>query len=72
MTQYCCSSCGKPAFHDGRCGDGPILMCRCDERGRQWIDDGRGGYWSNPTNAKPVEAPYYSEADEWDDWLNRR
>lgn len=27
MTTYVCSACGKEAYYDGRCGDGPILMC---------------------------------------------
>lgn len=28
---YSCSRCGKEAYYDGRCGDGPILMCNCDK-----------------------------------------
>lgn len=27
---YFCSCCGASAYYDGRCGDGPILMCGCD------------------------------------------
>lgn len=25
--QWYCEHCGQPAYYDGRCGDGPILMC---------------------------------------------
>lgn len=25
--RYVCNKCGKAAYYDGRCGDGPILMC---------------------------------------------
>lgn len=25
-----CSRCGMAAYYDGRCGDGPILMCTCN------------------------------------------
>lgn len=55
MHNYVCSHCGAAAYYDGRCGDGPVLMCNCD-RG-EWINDGRGGYYSNPNNAKPIEDP---------------
>jgi len=54
MSQYYCNRCGAAAYYDGRCGDGPILTCGCSESGT-WVDDGRGGYWSNPDNAQPVE-----------------
>jgi len=51
MTDYCCSACGAEAYFDGRCGDGPVLLCGCD-RG-EWVDDGRGGFnW--PTGAKAI------------------
>jgi len=53
MRDYKCSVCGAGALYDGRCGDGPVLTCNCN-RG-EWIDDGRGGYYDNPTNAKPVK-----------------
>lgn len=56
-----CSRCGAAAYYDGRCGDGPVLMCGCD-RG-VWIDDGRGGYFDNPTGAKPVDKDDYSDPD---------
>lgn len=54
MSAYSCSNCGAAAFHDGRCGDGPILMCGCDKRGARWVNDGRGGYYTNPSGAEPV------------------
>ena len=69
MSNYVCSHCGAGAFYDGRCGDGPVLMCNCDKG--QWIDDGRGGYYDNPTGAKPIEKDsVYSaaEAAEWAYW----
>jgi hypothetical protein len=30
-------------------------MCGCDQG--EWIDDGRGGYYDNPTGAKPTKEP---------------
>lgn len=48
-----CSVCGAAAFYDGRMGDGPVLVCGCDQG--PWVNDGRGGYVSNPRNAQPVE-----------------
>ena len=48
---WICSECGAKAYYDGRCSDGPILTCGCDEG--PWIDDGRGGF-HYPTGAKPV------------------
>jgi len=69
---YICSNCGAPASNDSGDGTEVQLLCGCDRLG-EWIDDGRGGgYWSNPTGAKPVESPYVSEAEEWDEWLRRR
>ena len=41
---YICSNCGAPAHFDGRCGDGPVLVCECRNLGKQ-VDDGRGGWW---------------------------
>jgi hypothetical protein len=60
MTQYECSNCGATAYYDGRCGDGPVLMCECRNKGR-WIDDGRGGYRDNPH--RPV--PSNENNDRW-------
>ncbi|GEM_PF-7046804 len=52
-TWYC-SVCGKEAYYDGRCGDGPVLVCGCNKG--EWVNEGnRGGYYTNPTGAKPVE-----------------
>jgi hypothetical protein len=50
---YRCSQCGAAAYFDGRCGDGPILLCGCDNG--PWVDDGRGGY-HYPTGAKAIPA----------------
>jgi hypothetical protein len=33
-TNYVCECCGQPAYFDGRCGDGPILMCNCPRNSR--------------------------------------
>lgn len=75
MSNYVCSRCGAGAYYDGRCGDGPILMCGCD-KGR-WIDDGRGGYHDNPTGAQAVKDDENrprtaAEQAEWDYWANDR
>ncbi|MHA2066418.1 MAG: hypothetical protein ACXABY_18760 [Candidatus Thorarchaeota archaeon] len=51
---YVCSVCGAGVYYDGRCGDGPVLMCRCDEIGSTYVKDRMGGYHTNPTGAKPV------------------
>lgn len=56
MSEYKCSHCGSPAFYDGRCGDGPVLICVCvSEQNTRWINDGRGGYQINRFNAVPVK-----------------
>lgn len=34
---YFCSKCGLAAYCDGRCGDGPVLTCKCNS-----VDD---YYW---------------------------
>jgi len=70
MSNYCCSHCGAAAYYDGRCGDGPILMCGCDKRGRRWVNDGRGGYYTNPSGAQPVEGENYNNDDGY--WDNDR
>jgi hypothetical protein len=69
MSNYVCSHCGAAAYYDGRCGDGPVLMCGCD-KGR-WVNDGRGGYYTNPRNAQAVESENYSDPD-YDAWENDR
>lgn len=73
MSKYRCSVCGSEAYYDGRCGDGPILVCGCD-KGR-WINDGRGGYHENPTGAHAIEEQYWDGRrrrviiiDEYEDW----
>lgn len=73
MSNYVCSRCGAGAYYDGRCGDGPILMCGCDKG--QWINDGRGGYYDNPTGATAIKKEdSYSARDaaEWAYWANDR
>ena len=62
---YVCSHCGEPAYYDGRCSDGPVLMCNCvSPRNTRWVDDGRGGYTVNRYNAEPVEEDY-SDGGSW-------
>lgn len=75
-NNYVCSNCGKAAFYDGRCGDGAVLVCGCDKRGSEWINDGRGGYHTNPSNAHPVQAgnessdnDRYNNDPEYRDWV---
>ncbi len=67
MSGYSCSVCGASAYYDGRCGDGPILTCGCDKRGGRWVNDGRGGYHTNPSNAQPVESEGPQSWDREDD-----
>lgn len=64
---YVCSHCGEPAYNDGRMGDGPILVCGCDRRGSRYINDGRGGYRSNPTGAVPIQADSFDIGPDPDD-----
>ncbi len=68
-NNYVCSNCGASAYYDGRCGDGPVLMCGCDKRRSRWVNDGRGGYHTNPTGATPVESENYDggDPDAYDD-----
>jgi len=54
ILNYECSSCGEPAYYDGRCGDGPVLMCGCDKTGEYVHEGSRGGYYTNPKNARPI------------------
>lgn len=54
MSNYECSVCGAGAYYDGRCGDGPILTCGCN-RG-EYVKDRMGGYYTNPTRAKPIKS----------------
>lgn len=63
---YICSTCRAPADSDR---NEVKLICGCDH---EWVHDAHGGHWANPTGAKPIEAPYYSEAEEWDDWIRGR
>ncbi len=72
MNDYVCSRCGAKAFYDGRCGDGPVLMCGCDRKGSVYVQDGRGGYWTNPTQAQPVKEDDYSDGRDPDDYWKYR
>lgn len=33
MSRYVCSYCGAEAYYDGRCGDGPVLVCGHESTG---------------------------------------
>lgn len=68
MADYVCSRCGAQAYNDGRMGDGPVLTCGCDRRGSRWINDGRGGYNTNPSGATPVESEYIDNGGDPDDY----
>lgn len=58
--RYVCSRCGAEAYHDGRCDDGPVLVCGCD-RPRQMND--RFDKVSIPTtDARPIPA----DDGDWD------
>lgn len=53
MNEYHCSECGEPAYYDGRCGDGPILVCECRKHG-ELVDEGsRGTYIAYTARAVP-------------------
>lgn len=52
--EWSCSRCGKAAYFDGRCGDGPVLLCGCDLG--EWVPDRGGGYYY-PTGAKAIRCP---------------
>lgn len=71
MSDYRCSVCGAEAYYDGRCGDGPVLTCGCDQG--PWVDEGsRGGYHSNPRGATPVKSgDYHNPNNPWYDWAPR-
>ena len=56
MSQnWACSRCGQFAYYDGRCGDGPVLLCGCDEIGPV-MEDTRGGSLTRVAmnDAKPI------------------
>ncbi len=67
MSNYVCSECGAAAYYDGRCGDGPILMCGCDKKGKPAYDSRMGSvdvYYPEAT-AKPVEAENGPYGRDW-------
>ncbi len=51
MSDYECSTCGSSAYYDGRCGDGPILMCNC---GGQAVKSHDSFYGSRPRKTREV------------------
>lgn len=57
MSQYKCNLCGAGAYYDGRCGDGPILMCGCDKQ-KKWHVDPQTG------KAVIVDSPAQAVKDE--------
>ena len=53
--EFVCSNCGQRCNYDGRCGDGPYLVCKCaDSENTIWVNDGRGGYSVHLNDARPV------------------
>jgi|ERR1700722_6547623 len=57
---YVCSNCGARCGYDGRCGDGPYLVCKCSSHeNTHWIDDGRGGYPIYLNDATPIHITDY-------------
>lgn len=74
MSRYVCNNCGHEAAYDGRCGDGAYLVCGCDRKDREWVNDGRGGYDTNPSNARPVlagteDVEYGNPDSDYSDWV---
>jgi hypothetical protein len=59
MATYACNECGALAYFDGRCGDGPVLLCGCDRKGPVAYDSriggGRGNAYHPAATARPVE-----------------
>jgi hypothetical protein len=46
--------CGASAYYDGRCGDGPILMCGCDKQKKWYVDEKTGKAVIVDSPAQPV------------------
>lgn len=65
--RYVCSHCGSGAYYDGRCGDGPVLVCGCDRKRR--VTDRFGTAYIPTTDAKPI--PEDDGEYEWS-WSDRR
>lgn len=61
MAEYVCSECGKDAYYDGRCGDGPVLVCGCDKRGPVHYDGRMGDGPVHVSNARPVPKNGYDD-----------
>ncbi len=56
VQRYVCGECGAPAYYDGRCGDGPVLTCGCDQEGVEYYDGRCGDGPYIVSHAKPVPA----------------
>lgn len=76
METHVCSNCGQVCNYDGRCGDGPYLVCACaTPENTRWVDDGRGGYMTYLNDAHPVSWHEYEKkrypnprSEKWDNW----
>ncbi len=63
LNNYVCSNCGSRCGYDGRCGDGPYLVCKCGSPENSfWVNDGQGGYAIYLNNATPI--PFYEYKKE--------
>lgn len=61
FNNYVCSNCGERCYYDGRCGDGPVLYCKCAApENSYWVSEGsRGGYTEHLNGAHPIPAHEY-------------
>jgi hypothetical protein len=60
QSNHVCSNCGSRCGYDGRCGDGPYLVCKCGSAENSvWINDGRGGYTEYLNGAHPISMTEY-------------
>jgi len=60
IEPYVCSECGEPCYFDGRCGDGPVLYCKCGREGYN-VPDRIGFYFQPYNNAKPIPLSEYNK-----------
>lgn len=66
-SNWACSRCGEWAYFDGRCGDGPVLLCGCDQLGPAVADSRMGSvdYYYPESNAKPIPvSPSYKSPSQ--------
>lgn len=81
METHFCSNCGSVCGYDGRCGDGPYLVCSCaSQENSYWVSEGsRGGYTAYVNGAHPIRAsemkaakllenPEPNAKRDWDNW----